>query len=129
MFNVVSHAFPYNAVLQQCGIDPETPQSRPAFIQDFMSKKVQIGEPLCIQQQHPVDDMWDGLDRFSKAQELQGRIVNELKRHSLLTDEQLVVVNELIEARVTDVIFIQEIQRVKDLAIKHTDDKISALDA
>ena len=73
--------------------------------------------------------MWDGLDRFSKAQELQGRIVNELKRHSLLTDEQFVVVNELIEARVTNDVFIEEIQRLKELALKHTDDKISELDA
>ena len=73
--------------------------------------------------------MWDGLDRFSKAQELQGRIVNELKRHSLLTDEQFVVVNELIEARVTNDVFIEEIQRLKDLALKYTDDKISELDA
>jgi len=35
----------------------------------------------------------------------------------------------LIEARVTNDVFIEEIQRLKELALKHTDDKISELDA
>jgi hypothetical protein len=37
------------------------------------------------QQRKPVEDMWDGFDRFCKIQELNGRVAGDLKEWQLKT--------------------------------------------
>jgi len=37
------------------------------------------------QLKHPVDVMWDGLDRFCKTQEHAGKVSNDLKEFQLQT--------------------------------------------
>lgn len=71
MFNILTHGFPYDQVLKDFGMNPNTAVTRPVFITEQMAKKqIKMGQPLNDQLKQPVEDMWDGFDRFCKVQEL-----------------------------------------------------------
>ena len=45
--------------------------------------------------------MWEGFDRFSKVNEMNGNLAHELKDFQISVESQLVEIRELIEDRVT----------------------------
>jgi hypothetical protein len=89
-FNVLSHTFPYEQVLNSYGLEKETPLSRPQAITEFMQRKgVKVNATFFEQMKSNNDDMWDGLDRFVKIQELAGKACSDARTFQANTELQV----------------------------------------
>ncbi len=44
---------------------------------------------LLDQYKNPVEDMWEGFDRFCKVQEMNGRLANDLKEFEQTTEKKI----------------------------------------
>jgi hypothetical protein len=50
---------------------------------------VKLDKSLTEQQKYPIEDMWDGFDRFCKVQEISGKLSGDLKEFERSTDKQI----------------------------------------
>lgn len=77
MFNLLAHSFPYEDILRSQSRPTDTVFPRPAYIQEAVSKNLFKSSSLVDQLVTSPEDMWDGLDRFSKVQEFNGRLAQD----------------------------------------------------
>ena len=68
MFDILSHSFPYDKILIKLGLDSSVPLPRSAYISDQLLKhQVKVNSLYSEQIKHPVEEMWEGFDRYLKT--------------------------------------------------------------
>jgi len=55
----------------------------------LIKRNVKLDKSLTEQQKYPIEDMWDGFDRFCKVQEISGKLSGDLKEFERSTDKQI----------------------------------------
>ncbi len=84
--------------------------------------------PLSEQNRLPVEEMWDGFDRFCKVQELNGRLAGDLKDYQMSSDLRMNEMAELIAKRVTDEYLTLMMKRAKNDCHQFTNEQLNDLD-
>ena len=76
MFNLLSHAFPYEKMIIKLGFSESKMYPRNMHIAELLQKR-NCHTHLHLTEQHkrPVMHVWDGLDRFVKTLEVQGNFL------------------------------------------------------
>jgi len=68
MFDVLSRTFPFEKILEKQGLDPNTPLPRSPFIaEQLLRRQVNANAVFSEQIKSPVEDMWEGFDRYLKT--------------------------------------------------------------
>lgn len=68
MFDVLSRTFPFEKILEKQGLDPNTPLPRSPFIaEQLLRRQVNVNAVFSEQIKSPVEDMWEGFDRYLKT--------------------------------------------------------------
>ena len=78
LFALLAHAFPYERQLKQLGYNTHPPRNA-KVIEGLTKHKVPHNMPLSTQQEDPVKDMFEGMERFLKSVELIGKNCVESK--------------------------------------------------
>ena len=66
------------------------------------------------QLKHPVDVMWDGLDRFCKTQEHAGKVSNDLKEFQLQTQKEIQEIYRQLSTKLNEDQYKKETKAMKE---------------
>ena len=59
-------------------------------MEGLSNHKIPLTKTLVVQQERPVKDMWEGLERFLKIVEVQGKVCVDAKEFQHVTEGQLI---------------------------------------
>jgi hypothetical protein len=78
LFGLLSHSFPYDRVLGKLGYESMSQPPRSAVITAALERKgISPNMVLAEQNKLNVSNMWEGLDRYLKTQEISGKQIYE----------------------------------------------------
>ena len=112
LFAVLTQGFPYEKLLKQLGFSSHPPRTA-KVIETLTKHKVQLNSQLHAQQDQPVTEMFEGMERFLKIVELLGKSSVEAKEFQQSAEARFERIEEAIRKNVLKVDFESQMHNLK----------------